>query len=454
MRLFVLLFLVLAFFSAVPCAYAETKEERRVRLEAELIEIEKQILAQQVLVDDKRDERQTLERDVAILDAQIRKAQLGIQARSVEIQQLGTQIGDKEVVIGELGDRLDRQHQSLAELLRKTNEIDDYSFVEVLMGGDDFSAALEDLESFQSIKAALSHSVEEVKDTRSYTEEQKVALEERQAAEVELRRLQELEKKEIEKREAEKEQILTVTKGEEAAYQALLSQQQKTASEIRQQLFELRDTGAIPFPQAVEYAELASAKTGVRAALIMGILTQETRLGENLGVVGRWETDMHPDRDRPIFSVIADAVGFDTDSVPVSAKPSYGWGGAMGPSQFIPSTWAIYGGYVNSVTGTHSWGSGYTGTWSYDANQDVIRTLRGKSSPSSPYENQDAFLATALLMRDNGAAGGGYQAERLAALRYFAGWGGATNPSYAFYGDGVMQHTERIQAEINILKGG
>lgn len=455
MRLLAPLFFVLALSLAwaVP-VHAETKEERRERLERELIEIEKQILSQQVLVDDKRAERQTLERDVAILDAQIRKAQLGIQARSVEIQQLGGQIGEKEVVIGELGDRLSRQRQSLAELLRKTNEIDDYSFVEVLMAGDDFSAALEDLESFQSIKAALNHSVLEVKDTRSYTEEQKIALEDRQAAEVELRRLQELEKKEIEVRESEKEQILTVTKGQEAAYQALLSQQQKTASEIRQQLFELRDTGAIPFPQAVEYAEFAAAKTGVRAALIMGILTQETRLGENLGVVGRWETDMHPDRDRPIFSVIADAVGFDTEAVPVSAKPSYGWGGAMGPSQFIPSTWAIYGGYVNSVTGSNSWGSGYTGTWSYDKNQDVIRTLRGKSSPSSPYENQDAFLATALLMRDNGAASGIYAEERRAALRYFAGWGGASNPSYAFYGDGVMQHTERIQAEIDILKGG
>ena len=54
-------------------------------------------------------------------------------------------------------------------------------------------------------------------------------------------------------------------------------------------------------------------------------------------------------------------------------------------------------------------------------------------------------------MRDNGAANGGYYNERLAALRYFAGWANASNPSYAFYGDGVMEHTERIQAEINII---
>ena len=115
----------------------------------------------------------------------------------------------------------------------------------------------------------------------------------------------------------------------------------------------------------------------------------------------------------------------------------------MGPSQFIPSTWAIYGGYVRDGVGG----------WMYDKSQDRIRQLTGKASPSSPYDKQDAFMATALLMSDNGAVAGNYASERLAALRYFAGWGNASNPSYAFYGDGVMGHTERIQKEINILKG-
>lgn len=102
MKRYILILVVLAFFVSTPFVHAEeSKEARRVRLEAELSNIEKQILAQQVLVDNKQDERQSLERDVAILDAQIRKAQLGIQARSVQIQQLGSQIGDKQQTIGE-----------------------------------------------------------------------------------------------------------------------------------------------------------------------------------------------------------------------------------------------------------------------------------------------------------------------------------------------------------------
>jgi hypothetical protein len=108
----------------------------------------------------------------------------------------------------------------------------------------------------------------------------------------------------------------------------------------------------------------------------------------------------------------------------------------MGPSQFIPSTWAIYGGYVNSGSG-----------WQYNAGSDAIRSLIGKSTPSNPFNNQDAFLATALLLRDNGAA----SSPRLAALRYYAGWGGASRPENQFYGDQVMQRMQRLENEIRIL---
>lgn len=430
----------------------ETKEERRTRLEAELQVIERQILQQQVLVEDKKLERQSLERDVEILDAQINKAQLGIQARAVAIAQLSDQIGEKEVVIDILQEQSEKQRQSLAELVRQTNEVDEYSMIEVLLSKQSFSEFFTDMESFQSLKSSLDNSLNALKEIKAATEDQRISLLGKQEAEEELKMLQELEKQEIESREAEKADILEVTRGEEEQYQALLQQQQKTASQIRQQLFELRDTGAIPFGQAYELAKVAGARTGVRPALIMGILTQETKLGENIGVAGVWSTDMHPERDQPIFKVIAATVGFNPDAQPVSRAPGYGWGGAMGPSQFIPSTWAIYGGYVNSITGTASWGSGYTGTWSYNEYADTIRALVDKSTPSNPYDAQDAFMATALLMRDNGASAGTYQAERLAALRYFAGWANASNPSYAFYGDGVMAHTERIQAEINILE--
>lgn len=431
---------------------AETEAERRSRLEQELQVVERQILTQQRLVEDKQAERQTLERDISLIEGQIKKAQLGIQARSIAIEQLSDQIGEKEVVIEILGEKMNRQEQSLADLVRKSAAMDDFSMIEVLLSRKNFSEFFSDYARYGAIKKSLNESLSVLAEIRQDTHEQKSELANKQETEAEMKRIQEIEKKEIEARENEKSKILTVTKGEEAEYQRLLRAQQQTAAELRNALFELLGGGGgISLPKAVELAQYASGKTGVDAALILAILEQETNLGSNLGscVYNDYRGDrvvMHPDRDAPIFLAIAGILGFDaaTRSVScpiVSGGQRIGWGGAMGPSQFIPSTWAVYGGIVNTGGG-----------WVYSASADAISRINGTGLPANPFNNQDAFLATALLLRDNGA-NGTFTGDRLAALRYYAGWGGASNPANAFYGDQVMNRKAKFEGQIRILSG-
>ena len=132
----------------------------------------------------------------------------------------------------------------------------------------------------------------------------------------------------------------------------------------------------------------------------------------------------------------------------------------MGPGQFIPSTWACYGGYINTTTGVCGKGTDgtYAGPWAYDASKDRVAQLAGHpNTPSNPYNNLDAFTATGLLLSDNGAPAsigpdpGCPSASCLAALRYYAGWGGASNPAYSFYGDDVMAFAAQFQSDINTL---
>lgn len=438
---------------------ADVVAERRAQLEAELARIEGLIAEQQQLLDSKARERTTLERDVAILDAQIKKSELQIQARTVAIQQLNNGIARKQETIGELGEKLAREKASLAQILRKTNRIDDISLLEIVLSQQSISDFFSDFDTFADIKVALAASFDEISSTRNQTEEEKEVLTDRRAEEVELRQLQELERKKIAGFKAEKNEILSITKGEEAAYQALVNTTKRSAAEIRAELFALRDSAAIPFGEALQLAEKAGKGTGVRPALILGVLKQETRLGEFLGT-GLWTEDMHPKRDKPIFPYIMSVVGLNPDAMPVSKAPSYGWGGAMGPSQFIPSTWVCYGGFINTNTGdcnnrsrSLTWDEFWQGPWEYRADKDRIRKAINGTDPSNPYTNEDAFTATALLMADNGADRGGYEAERLAALRYFAGWTNASKPQYAFYGDGVMEHAAYFQEQIDILYG-
>ena len=410
-------------------AWAQTASDavssRRERLEGELADLEKQIEAQRVVLDLKQRERVSLERDLAILDAQISKARLSIRARELTISKLEAGIGEKTATLGTLAAKIAREKRSLGQLLRKTNEIDSFSLVEVVLSNKNVSEFFLDLDSFQSIKSALSDSFRLIEGAQTETEREKNSLEEKQAEELELKRLQDLEKRRIEERQREQKRLFTATEGEEARYQTLLKKTQKTAAEIRAELFSLRGTAAIPFGRALELAERAGSHTSVRAAFILGIIAEESNLGENVGT-GNWKSDMHPTRDRPVFEEITQELGLNPDMMPVSRKPWYGWGGAMGPAQFIPSTWVLY--------------------------KDKIANLTGHRPPN-PWDPEDAFTAAGVLLDENGASRGGYQNERLAALRYFAGWKNAEKASYAFYGDDVMELTAEYQRQIDVLKG-
>ncbi len=426
--------------------YAQTADKqveiRKVQLEAELALIEKEIEGQQVLLEGKQEERVSLERDVAILDAKIDKAKLYIRARDIEINGITQNISSKQRTIGNLDEKLQRQKESLAQLIRKTNEIDDYSLAEIVLGNQDLSSFFEDLDNFDAIKAGLSESFKEIALTKDDTYTQKEVLERRRVSEQELRGIQNLEKKKIETQERERQKILDITKGEETAYQTLITVSLKSAGEIRAELFTLRGSAPIPFADAYQFALDASRATGVRPALILGVIAQESNLGENVGQclltnspkkgdgkgvnTGRFfDGVMKPNRDVDPFLAIVKELGINPYGQVVSCPPSYGYGGAMGPAQFIPSTWDLYKTRIGRLA---------------------------KQNPPNPWDPRTAFTASALLMMDNGADKRTYYSERLAALRYFAGWRNAQKSAYAFYGDGVMELADHYQELINVLE--
>jgi hypothetical protein len=137
---------------------------------------------------------------------------------------------------------------------------------------------------------------------------------------------------------------------------------------------------------------------------------------------------MKPTRDVQPFLIITKELGRDSFSTPVSCPMSYGWGGAMGPAQFIPSTWIIY--------------------------RDRLRDIIGK--PADPWSIKDSFLAAALYLSDYGAAKQTYDGEFNAALSYFAGpsW---YKSSYADvyrrdYGYPVMAIVKAYESDIAKIK--
>lgn len=404
-------------------AIAQDISARRAQLEKDLVTLEGQIAEQQKVLDARQRESVTLERDIDILNAKIERAKLSIRARTLSIEGLSREIAEKEIRIGALSGKIARGKESLGALIRRTDKADAFSLAEVMLGGKNLSEFLEDIDEYRVIKDALRESFRSLETDKTETEEERASLSEKRGEEVELRVLQELEKKKIDTQETEKRRILKISRGIEAEYQKSIKAQQLSAAQIRAELFTVRDSAAIPFEKALEFATVAGKKTGVRPALILGVIAEESNLGENVGT-GSWRVDMKAPRDTEPFLDITRRLGLNPDQMPVSRKPWYGYGGAMGPAQFIPSTWVLYEERIARATG---------------------------HNPPNPWDPYDAFFAAAILLMDNGADSGGFAAERLAALRYFAGWTNAKKKAYAFYGNEVMELAAKYQQQINIL---
>ncbi len=420
---------------------------REAQLREELAQTEKDIAQWQAVLQSKRGETASLSRDAAILNAKIQEAQLVIKARSLAIERLGKDIGQKEKTIETLEEKIERGKESLSQIIRKTNEIDDYNIVDVVLSNEEISGFFADLDSFDSIKKSLADLFVQIRENQTQTEKEKGALSEKQDEEMNTKAAVELEKKRVEVNEAEKKRLLAISKTQEKTYEQVLKERQQKAAQIRSALFALRDSAAIPFGDALKYANEVSKATGVRPAFLLAILTQESDLGKNVGSclvkdistgngVGKntgtaFQQVMKAPRDTVPFQNIATRLGRAWNMTPVSCPPGYvyyvgrGFGGGMGPSQFIPSTWELFKVAIGNALGIGA-------------------------DEADPWNPEHAFVATGVYMRDLGAGSGVYSAERNAACKYYSGrsCGVPGGPANTFYGDQVMAKAQSIQVNM------
>ncbi len=427
-------------FFAPQFVFAQTENpttiaEREALLQSELSQINQEIAGLGNTITTLKGEGVSLDRDIKLLNANINKANLNIKAKNLQISRLGDGIAEKARTVRSIAQRIDREKQSLAQLVRKTNEIDQASLPEMLFSGEDLSDFFLDLDSFDAIRAGLKNSAESLKNAKQENEAAQDALEERQRDEADAKAELERNKKAVQSNEAEKKRVLTVTKNKEKEYSKVLADRKKRASEIRAALFALRDSGEISFGKAYDYSVAVSAKTGIRPAFLLAVFMQESSFGKNQGscILKNRDTGagvgaksgsiiqkvMNPTRDVPPFMKITAALGKDPFDTRVSCPQEVGWGGAMGAAQFIPSTWVLFEDRITAALGTDA---------------------------ADPWNARDAFMAAGMYLTDLGAKSGSYSAERDAACRYFSGRKCSQSSWAATYGSQVMSKSDMIQS--------
>ncbi|OHA48142.1 MAG: hypothetical protein A2806_00695 [Candidatus Terrybacteria bacterium RIFCSPHIGHO2_01_FULL_48_17] len=398
-------------------------QQDKIELKQNLEQIDQEILTLRSTIQELQSRAATLEDELFLLAQQIKQTELEIERIQKDIGLLDEKITALQASITQREQNIDQKKKAMAFFLRELNAYDAVPPLIRIAGSPTLQNIFLETTALEQSQEKLILGIEDIREETQALLQERGLLEEKRGQQEELLRIAELAEEDLRVKQFNRETLIAETKGSETAFRRLVSQKTQQAISIRTALYLLEDIGAkLQFGEAYTIAQQYAQKTNVRAAFLLAVLQKESRLGARVGT-GNWQTDMHP-RDWPAFMAITAELGLDPNQTPVSKKPSYGWGGAMGPAQFLPSTWLSWESRISELTG---------------------------HNPPSPWNVEDSLAAAALKLAAAGADQQTFENEWKAAMIYFAGsnW---DNPAFAFYGDSVMALSHQFEEQIKILE--
>lgn len=378
---------------------------------------------------------ETLKGEIGYLKNKIARLENQIYQSSLMMKDLDFQISDTETSIKETSLKINDSKKKLANILRAIYEEQQRSLIEIFLSENqlsDFFDNLAELEVLNNTSQDLLNNIERLK---VRLESQKVSLSNKKNDVENLLAIRALQKRDEQNAKKKKEYLLTMNNAERLKYLKQKRLTDKRVAAIKARMFALVGVEKAPsFGQAIKIAKYAADLVNIRPAFLLAIISQESAIGRNVGqcYVTNKKTGagvyrngkpvsrlMNSNRDLPIFLKIT---GNNFSKTPVScwipqcaayrygrlhycgAKVDsrgnihcdrrgyvpFGFGGAMGPAQFIPRTWVLI--------------------------EDRLKKYTGENSPS-PWDIKDSFIASAIYLRDLGAS----RNEIVAASRYYGG---------------------------------
>ncbi len=404
-----------------------------------LIQLYAQLAQQQAALANQKNVSGTLSGDITALTGQINEKKTEIKTKIAHISVLSNSISEKQDTIQSLSDKISNEKDSLAQLLRETNEMDSVTLGDFLLSSSSLSDFYSDVGRYNTLKSDVKSSVDTISQIKGATQQSQQELQKEQDATIDEQQALQVAQTKLAQQQAGQKTLLSISKNKETQYQALIAQQQAQVASIKAKLFTLAGGAkAIRFDVALQYAQQAQASTGIDPAYLLAELKDESNLGANVGQcyltdqstgagVGAntgkvFANVMKPSRDVQPFIQITGSLGYDWQKTVVSCPiaGAGGYGGAMGPAQFIASTWQLF--------------------------VPRLQAALGETTPN-PWSAQDAFMAASLYLTDLGGTGTSTAAQLRASCKYY-GSGGST----CAYGRNVQSLKLSIQSDIDYLK--
>lgn len=440
------IYFLLCFFGIlVPLFSFSQVADQKATIQEQMEALQKEIDHLDAKLDETNKEKETLAQQVSIFDTEIKKRQLEMKRLALAITEAENEIKKKNADISQLSRKIGMLRGDLQVNITAFQRYKKASILEALLTYSSLSQFFDSINNLENIQAEIQSSLADMRDTRKNEERALDDLQEFKQSQASLRSLRELERRVIEQNKKEKDELLKLTKGKEALFQSILNQKKKNLAALKSQLFYLERTG-VSAEDALKYARLASDRAGIRVEFLLALLEVETGRQYEDGVItagtyigtGNWKIDLYDcyvklgkrttaETQKNALFAITEKLGFDADKMPVSRKPYYGCGGAIGPAQFLPATWLVFSNRVEGLIGR---------------------------SPANPWNIEDSFTAAALYLADAGATSKTEAGEQRAARAYISGKPtcparGSARTACLGYSRQILSLTKEIAQNIN-----
>ncbi|MCZ2845790.1 MAG: hypothetical protein O2U61_04730 [Candidatus Bathyarchaeota archaeon] len=351
-----------------------------------------------VLVDCKNKveaEKTAIESQIENIEAQERSAEWYLSKVDLDIRYLNYEITDLSLSIShleseiELDSVLKEQKEILSDAIRRVYEYDYMSYIEIFLGYSSLSNFGSQLIEMDSIQTAIRTSIEDFQVVKDKIEAEKTKLDKDREVNLEYKKNKEYSQYSLTIKQGQQEYYLqqlavakTPLEREMARIETELMELREAMGRIQSYLFSWLWGQRPTWSQIFSAVSSASKKAGVDMFTMLAILQVESSFRATAGWnAGSPEGNLKRCHDyrtsdepfcsdqKKVFEDICAELGpnFNKNVVPIS--PAY----AMGPAQFIPTTWRGY--------------------------QRLYSGLR------NPWDLDDAVLAMAYKLKRGGVAG-------------------------------------------------
>ena len=438
-------------------AYQSLLEKCKVYYEEKSSEIEGDITTT-------KQEEESYNKQISLLSGEIGRLQNEIYQGNLRVKDLNFQVEDTSSSITQTESEIKGVEDNLIQVLRVIYEEDQKSLLEIFLSENKISDFFDDLVSLELLGSSNKDLLGKVKNLKNYLEDQKESLDGEKTDLEKVIKVQLYQEQQSHDLKDNQEYWLALTEAEYKQYLQEQKEIENKGAQVNARIFSLIGVSVdFTFGEAIQVANLITNQISVRPAFLLAIISQESAMGRNVGqcyvtnavtgggvyksgspisriirsTVRQYQSKSDLDiflemtgdnfSTTPVSCWIPNCVYYwdinysETKYISIDANSGeidcgrsgyvpFGFGGAMGPAQFIPSTWKGY--------------------------EQEIMSYTGKST-ASPWNIRDAFTASALLLSDKGASSQSYWDEYYAASSYYGG----SNP----YANSVMNRASCIQ---------